>query len=73
MSCTVNCETPTVVGVPESKPLELKFKPVGNMPVEIVQLSAPTPPFCCSCCVYGTLSNAVGSTVVMEIGTVLAG
>ena len=45
VTCTVKGEAPAVVGVPESKPEELRFRPVGRVPLVRTHMRAPTPPF----------------------------
>ena len=40
----VNLEEPVVVGVPESLPLVLKFKPAGKIPKETRQEYGAVPP-----------------------------
>lgn len=62
LSCTrtVNWNEPAVVGVPESTPLELRFRP-GTEPAATVHVNGGDPPAAVNVCEYGTLTIAGGS------------
>jgi hypothetical protein len=63
------------VGVPDSTPLDEKFKPGGRVPADTVHVNVPLPPVAENCCCgYATptvpFGRLVGATM-LKVGTVI--
>src|SRR5260370_14382082 len=63
---TVMGKVPVAVGVPAMAPvLGFKVRPLGSVPVAMLQVTAPVPPADCNVAVYGVFRTPSGSAVVL--------
>jgi hypothetical protein len=69
---TVNDETPGVVGVPVTAPVELlSVKPAGKVPLETVHVRGATPPFTTTDDLYESPTMPVGIATFEIVGSAL--
>ena len=74
VTCTVKLLVPTVVGVPESAPLESSVRPAGSDPLSTPQFAAPLVPMARSVSRYGwpTIPSASAAVVTASAAATVA-
>jgi hypothetical protein len=73
VTSTVNGKFPEVVGIPESRPFPVRFRPPGGTPLVTLHVYGPVPPVAVNVAEYGIPTESLGSAVVVVVNGVVVG